>query len=79
MIVSYVRIAVSSARVLRCAPRLICLSVNIANQRSTRFQPLGAGRREVHMDARVHGEPAADLGRLVRAVVVEDEMNVEAV
>jgi len=31
------RIARSSSRVLRCAPRLICFRVSSANHRSTRF------------------------------------------
>lgn len=37
LIVRYSRIAVSSARVLRCAPRLICFWVSVANHRSTKL------------------------------------------
>ena len=39
-------------------------------------EPGCTGRREVQLDARVLGEPRLHLGRLVRSVVVEHEMDV---
>ena len=41
------------------------------------IEPGGAGRRKVQVKPDVAGEPAADARRLVRPVVVEDEMHVE--
>src|SRR5689334_3891238 len=41
------------------------------------IEPGGARRREVQMKPRMADEPAADRRRLMRAVVVEDQMNVE--
>ena len=42
-------------------------------------QPRGVGRRVMHVVARPPGQPGPDLGMLVRAVVVDDEMDVERV
>jgi len=42
-------------------------------------QPGGVGGRVVHMIARPPGQPGRDLGMLVRAVVVDDEMDIEGV
>src|SRR5882672_8291926 len=39
-------------------------------------EPGGAGRREVQMIARPFFEPGGDFGRLMRAVVIEDQMHV---
>ena len=40
-------------------------------------EPRAVGRREMAVEARVAEKPLPDPGRLVRAVVVEDQMNVE--
>src|SRR3954451_7325692 len=42
------------------------------------IQPTGAGRREVNVIARVPCQPAAHLRNLVGAVVVHDQMHLEA-
>ena len=39
--------------------------------------PRRAGRREVQLEARTLGQPRLDLGRLVRPVIVEHQMDVE--
>lgn len=41
------------------------------------IQPGGAGRREVDMEARALEQPPSDAGRLMRPIVVEDEMHVQ--
>ena len=41
------------------------------------IQPRGAGRREGHVEPRMSYEPAADAGSCVRAVVVENQMDIE--
>lgn len=41
------------------------------------IQPRGAGRREVHVEPRMSNELATDAGSFVRAVVVENEMDIE--
>lgn len=41
------------------------------------IEPGGAGRREVHMEARSLEQPPADHGGLMRPIVVEDEMHVQ--
>ena len=69
--------AASSSRVLRCdaAPDLF-----LGEEREPaldEIEPRRAGRREVQMEARALGQPAPDHRRLVRAVVVEDEVDVE--
>ena len=40
-------------------------------------EPRRVGRREVQMETRAFGQPPVNQGRLVRAVVVEDEVHVE--
>ena len=41
------------------------------------IDPGAVGGREVHMEARALGEPVPDDRRLVSAVVIQDEMNVQ--
>lgn len=41
------------------------------------IEPGGAGRREVHMEARSLEQPPLDHGGLMRGIVVEDEMHVQ--
>ena len=41
-------------------------------------QPTPAGRREMHVVARVTSQPTANLGHLVRAVVVHHQMHFKA-
>src|SRR5664279_6104302 len=41
--------------------------------------PAGAGRGEVHVEARVLGQPGVDRRRLVGAVVVTDQVHVQVV
>jgi hypothetical protein len=53
------------------------LCVRVANQRSTWFNQEARGGREVHVKARVPGEPVLDGGRLVRAVVVHHQVDVQ--
>jgi hypothetical protein len=62
--------------VLRCTPRRSCFSVSAANQRSTRLSH-EASVGEVEVETRALREAALDELRLVGAVVVEDEVNVE--
>ena len=40
---------------LRCAPRLICFSVSVANQRSTKFNHEALVGSEMHMEAGMTG------------------------
>jgi len=41
------------------------------------IEPGGAGRREMQLEARMPCEPSLHLGRFMRAVVVEHEMDIE--
>ena len=59
----------------RSTPRRICFSLNAANQRSTRLihdLPVG-----VKLEARMLRQPAVNQRRLVRAGVVDDEVDVQ--
>src|SRR3954471_12909951 len=49
----------------------------IGEEALNKIEPGCAGRREVQMQARMLGEPRPHLGRLVRPVIVEHQMNVE--
>ena len=41
------------------------------------IDPGGAGRREMHMEARALGQLIPDRGRFVSAVIVQDQMDVQ--
>src|SRR5215216_8191176 len=60
-----------------CTPRRMSLSVSRPNQRSTWLNPAGSGRGEVDMEPGVTGQPGLDLGSLVGAVIVGDQVNVQ--
>jgi hypothetical protein len=71
------RMSALCARTERWAARLSFLLVSSANQRSTRFSHELEVGGEVQVKARVGGEPAPDLGRLVGGAVVEHEIDVQ--
>src|SRR5262245_30691571 len=72
------RIAASRSATLRCTPRRTCSIVRSANHRSIRFKTRPVGGREVHVGPWALGHPALDQGRLVRAVVVQNEVDSQA-
>lgn len=64
----------SDAAVTSSSDLLVC---ELGEESLDLVDPRGVGRREVNMKPRVFGEPIADGRRLVGAVVVHDQMNVE--
>ena len=53
------------------------LARDLGEEALDEIEPGRAGRREVQLEARMLGEPRLHLGRLVRPVVVEHEVDVE--
>ena len=62
---------------LRWTPRLILLVGEQCEPAFDLIEPGGAGRREMHVIARVAGEPSLDGRRLVSGVIVEHQMDVK--
>src|SRR5262245_65280874 len=50
---------------------------DIGEEALDEIEPGGAGRREVQLEAAMPGKPRLHLGRLVRPVVVEHQVDVE--
>src|SRR3954465_8000696 len=71
------RMSVLSWRTERCAPRPEFFGRQLGEPALDEVQPRAAGRREVQDEAGMRGEPAPDRRGLVRAAVVEHEMDVE--
>ena len=62
---------------LRCTPRRSCLVGEPGEPALDEVEPRAVGRGEVQMEPRTLGEPAADERGLVRAVVVQNQVDVE--
>ena len=69
--------AASSSRVLRCTPRRSCFSVSRANQRSTRLSQDALVGVKCRWKRGWRSQPAVDQRRLVGAVVVENQVDVQ--
>ena len=50
---------------------------DVAEESLDQIEPGCTGRREVQMEARMLGQPGADLGVLVGGVVVDDQMQIK--
>ena len=70
-------IAFSNAATLRNTPRRIRFSVISAKNRSDLIQPRPAGRCEMEVILGMPLEPPLHRGRLVRPVVVQDDVDLD--
>src|SRR5215213_9965691 len=68
--------SVSRSATLRWTPRRSILGGEFGEEPFDEVEPGAAGRGEVQVEAGVADEPAADLGRFVGGVVVQDEVHV---
>ena len=73
----YSLIAAMRSWTLAKLPRRMRFWLNSRNHRSTRFSQDCAGGREVQMEPPMLGEPRRDAGMFVRAVVVDDQVEVQ--
>ena len=53
------------------------LSGNLGEKALYQVEPAGRGRRKMHVETRMPGQPRLDLGMLVGGVVVGDQMDIE--